>query len=117
MRQRGLTGDSHTLLNLPADIAVDPTTGRHIADGCGGHRIVVFVAAGTRHWGGVGGGPGGSASDGGHPLRGHGQAGAHRCVRSGQRPVQVFDKFIDLQRIISSPWYQCSRDGRISVGR
>lgn len=52
---------SHTLLNEPADIAVDPSpdpyTGRkgdiYIADGYGNHRVVVFDADGhyLRQWG------------------------------------------------------------------
>ncbi|HTP51848.1 MAG TPA: hypothetical protein VMK42_14230 [Anaeromyxobacteraceae bacterium] len=47
---------SHTLLNEPADIAVDPSNGDvYIADGYGNHRVVVFDKNGTwlRHWGGV----------------------------------------------------------------
>jgi len=47
--------DSHTLLNEPADIAIDPqpdpVTGKkgdiYIADGYGNHRIVVFSSTGT----------------------------------------------------------------------
>jgi hypothetical protein len=52
---------SHTLLNEPADMAVDPTRGPvsgttgdvYIADGYGNHRIVVFNAAGqyVGQWG------------------------------------------------------------------
>jgi NHL repeat len=46
---------SHTLLNLPADVAVDPEVGPvsgkrgdvYIADGYGNHRIVVFDNAGN----------------------------------------------------------------------
>jgi NHL repeat len=46
---------SHTLLNEPADIAIDPNVGPvsktqgdiYIADGYGNHRVVVFNAAGT----------------------------------------------------------------------
>jgi NHL repeat len=47
---------SHTLLNEPADLAVDPSNGDvYIADGYGNHRIVVFDKRGNwlRHWGGV----------------------------------------------------------------
>jgi len=53
----GRTGTSHTLLNLPADVAVDPSNGEvYIADGYGNHRVVVFDAAGNylRQMGGVG---------------------------------------------------------------
>lgn len=45
---------SQTLLNRPADIAVDPENGDvYIADGYGNHRIVVFDRNGTflRQWG------------------------------------------------------------------
>jgi DNA-binding beta-propeller fold protein YncE len=45
---------SHTLLNRPADVAVDPDNGEiYIADGYGNHRVVVFDAGGTwvRQWG------------------------------------------------------------------
>ncbi|HWZ73141.1 MAG TPA: hypothetical protein VN326_16930 [Casimicrobiaceae bacterium] len=79
------TGNSHTLLNLPAAIAVDPNpdpiTGQvgsvYIADGYGNHRVVVFDAAGNylRQMGTVGTGPSQfTAGDGGHP----------HCVRLGK---------------------------------
>lgn len=69
---------SKTLLNSPADIAVDPnpdpvTRERgsvYIADGYGNHRIVVFDGAGKylRQWGSAGSGPGQFAAEGGgHP--------------------------------------------------
>jgi hypothetical protein len=65
------TGNSHTLLNLPADIAVDPANGEvYIADGYGNHRVVVFDANGhyLRQMGSVGSGDGQfTAGDGGHP--------------------------------------------------
>ena len=65
------TGSSHTLLNLPADMAVDPATGEvYIADGYGNHRVVVFDRNGQylRQMGGVGSGDGSfTAGDGGHP--------------------------------------------------
>ena len=78
------TGNSHTLLNLPAAIAVDPNpdpvTGQvgsvYIADGYGNHRVVVFSANGNylRQMGSVGTGPDQfTAGDGGHP----------HCVRLG----------------------------------
>src|SRR5215469_6757937 len=74
----GLEGMSTTLLNDPADIAVDPNpdpvTGKpgsiYIADGYGNHRVVVFDSQGNylRQMGGVGTGPGQFTSgDGGHP--------------------------------------------------
>ena len=96
---------SKTLLNEPADIAVDPANGDvYIADGYGNHRIVVFNAAGTylRQWGSVGSGPGQfAAGDGGHPhcvvISKEGLV--YACDR-GQDRIQVFDKVGDLQRII-----------------
>jgi DNA-binding beta-propeller fold protein YncE len=48
---------SHTLLNRPADIAVDPTNGEiYVADGYGNRRIVVFNRNGQylRQWGSQG---------------------------------------------------------------
>ena len=79
------TGNSQTLLNLPAAIAVDPNpdpvTGQvgsvYIADGYGNHRVVVFDASGNylRQFGSVGTGPSQfTAGDGGHP----------HCVRLGK---------------------------------
>ncbi len=66
-----LEGSSKTLLNDPADIAVDPSNGDvYIADGYGNHRVVVFDKNGTylRQMGGVGTGLGQfTAGDGGHP--------------------------------------------------
>src|SRR3989454_1690599 len=65
------TGNSHTLLSLPADIAVDPANGEiYIADGYGNHRVVVFDKHGVylRQMGTVGSGDGQfTAGDGGHP--------------------------------------------------
>ena len=65
------TGTSHTLLNLPADIAVDPTNGDvYIADGYGNHRVVVFDKRGNylRQFGTAGTGDGQfTIGDGGHP--------------------------------------------------
>ena len=100
-----LANMSRTLLNQPADIAVDPTNGDiYIADGYGNHRVVVFNAAGIylRQWGGVGAGPGQfAAGDGGHPhcvvISKDGLV--YACDR-GQDRIQVFDKMGNLQRII-----------------
>ncbi len=59
------------LLNLPADIAVDPANGEiYVADGYGNHRVVVFDKTGhyMRQMGGTGAGSGQFTSgDGGHP--------------------------------------------------
>ena len=57
------SNSSTTLLNQPADIAVDPTNGDiYIADGYGNHRVVVFDKMGNflRQWGSAGTGPGSS---------------------------------------------------------
>src|SRR5579862_324252 len=68
----GRAGVSHSLLNGPADVAVDSGDGDvYIADGAGNHRVVVFDKNGNflRQIGaGVGTGPGQFASAGaGHP--------------------------------------------------
>jgi hypothetical protein len=90
-------GSSETLLNQPADIAVDPTNGDvYIADGYGNHRVVVFDKDGKflRDWGGVGAGPGQfAAGDGGHPhcvVIGADDL-VYACDR-GQDRIQVFEK-------------------------
>jgi NHL repeat-containing protein len=96
---------SKTLLNQPADVAVDPTNGDiYIADGYGNHRVVVFDSKGVylRQWGSVGDGPGQfGAGDGGHPhcivLGNDGLV--YTCDR-GQDRIQVFDKSGKLVKII-----------------
>jgi hypothetical protein len=88
------TGSSQTLLNLPADIAVDPNpdpvTGQrgsvYIADGYGNHRVVVFDSSGKylRQMGSVGTGPGQfTAGGGGHP---------HCVVLGADRLVYACDR-------------------------
>jgi NHL repeat-containing protein len=68
---QSLDGHSTTLLNLPADIAVDPANGEvYIADGYGNHRVVVFDKNGVyqRQFGGLGTGDGAfTIGGGGHP--------------------------------------------------
>ena len=108
----GRTGSSHTLLNLPADIAVDPNpdpvNGQkgsvYIADGYGNHRVVVFDAAGhfLRQFGSVGTGPGQFTSgDGGHP---HcvvlGKDGLVYACDRGQDRINVFTKTGDFVKAI-----------------
>jgi len=98
------TGSSHTLLNLPADIAVDPnpdpvTNQRgsvYIADGYGNHRVVVFDRNGNflRQMGSIGTGDGQfTAGDGGHPhcvvLGGGGLV--YACDR-GQDRINVYKR-------------------------
>ncbi len=96
---------SHTLLNDPADIAVDPENGDvYIADGYGNHRVVVFDKKGNylRQWGSPGSGPGQfTVADGGHPhcvVLGN-DGFVYACDR-GQNRIQVFDKMGNFQRII-----------------
>ena len=107
----GLVGNSTTLLNQPADVAVDPGNGDiYIADGYGNHRVVVFDRNGTylRQWGGVvtnnaAPEPGSfAAGDGGHPhcvVLGNDDL-VYVCDRADDR-IQVFDKAGNLQRIIA----------------
>ena len=104
---------SRTLLNAPADIAVDPNpdpvTGErgsvYIADGYGNHRIVVFDSEGNylRQWGSAGDGDEQFGErNGGHP---HcvvlGNDGLVYACDRGQNRVQVFDREGTLQRIIA----------------
>ena len=114
-----LANMSHTLLNQPANMYIDPkpdpVTGQrgsiYIADGYGNHRVVVFSATGSylRQWGGVAGvvnhvtdSPGLFASgDGGHPhciTIGNDNL-VYVCDRADDR-IQVFTKTGVLQRII-----------------
>jgi DNA-binding beta-propeller fold protein YncE len=96
---------STTLLNQPADVAVDPGNGDvYIADGYGNHRVVVFDRSGQflRQWGSAGTGPGQFApGGGGHPhcvvLTKEGLL--YVCDRANDR-IQVFDKMGNLEQII-----------------
>ena len=104
---------SRTLLNAPADIAVDPNvdpvTGErgsvYIADGYGNHRIVVFDGDGNylRQWGSAGSGEGQFVErGGGHP---HcvvlGNDGLVYACDRGQNRVQVFDREGNLRSVIT----------------
>ena len=104
---------SRTLLNAPADIAVDPypdpVTGEpgsiYIADGYGNHRIVVFDRAGNylRQWGSPGSGPGQFVEGGGghpHCVALSNDGFVYACDR-GQNRIQVFDREGNLQRILA----------------
>jgi hypothetical protein len=112
---------SHTLLNEPADIWVDPNpdpvTGQrgsvYIADGYGNHRVVVFSANGTwlRQWGGVAGTVNNpvtdfpalfGSGDGGHPhcVLGANDGLIYVCDRQDDR-IQVFSKTGQLQRVMA----------------
>ena len=97
---------SPTVLNQPADIAVDPMNGDvYIADGYGNHRVIVFDAKGQflRQWGSAGTGPGQFAFvGGGHPhcavMSREGLL--YVCDRGNDR-IQVFTKQGQLVEIIS----------------
>jgi len=116
-----LANMSHTLLNEPANVWVDPgpdpVTGQrgsvYIADGYGNHRVVVFSATGTylRQWGGVAGTVNNpqtdfrdkfAAGDGGHPhcVVGGNDGMIYSCDRGDDR-IQVWDKVGNLQRVIN----------------
>jgi sugar lactone lactonase YvrE len=104
---------SQTLLNNPADIAVDPNpdpaTGTrgsvYVADGYGNHRIVVFDATGKylRQWGSPGSGPGQFvATGGGHPhCVGLSSDGLVYACDRGQNRILVFDRLGALKRTIA----------------
>ena len=97
----GRTGVSHTLLNLPADVAVDSGNGEvYIADGNGNHRVVVFDAAGNylRQMGGVGTGAGQFAAGVAGQAQGHpscvvlpNNGLVYACDRGNDR-INVFTK-------------------------
>ena len=103
---------SHTLLDEPADIAVDPSpdpvTGQpgdvYIADGYGNHRVVVFDSEGKylRQFGSAGDGDGQfHSSGGGHPhcvLLGNDNL-VYACDRGDHR-IEVFDKLGRFKRNI-----------------
>ena len=116
-----LANQSHTLLNQPADMWIDPDrdpmTGQrgsiYIADGYGNHRVVVFSANGTwlRQWGGVAGTVNDpqadfpalfGAGDGGHPhcVVGGNDGLMYVCDRQNDR-IQVFSKTGALRRVIT----------------
>ncbi len=88
---------STTVLNQPADIAVDPLNGDvYVADGYGNHRVVVFNRNGQylRQWGSKGTGPGQFAFvGGGHPhcVVMSREGLLYVCDRGNDR-VQVFTK-------------------------
>jgi len=116
-----LANMSHTLLNEPAIVWVDPNpdpvTGQrgsvYIADGYGNHRVVVFSATGTwlRQWGGVAGVVNNpqtdsrglfASGDGGHPhcVVGGNDGMIYACDRADDR-IEVFTKTGTLVRIIN----------------
>jgi NHL repeat len=96
---------SPTLLNEPADIAVDPADGAiYVADGYGNHRVVVFDANGMflRQWGDAGADRGLFAlMGGGHPhcAKFDHDGLLYVCDRGNDR-IEVFDKTGALKRLI-----------------
>jgi hypothetical protein len=115
---------SHTLLNEPANVwvdpGVDPQSGKrgavYIADGYGNHRVVVFqdnqdgTATYLRQWGSVAGTVNNpltdfttsfASGDGGHPhcVVGGNDGLIYVCDRADDR-IQVFTKMGQLVRII-----------------
>jgi NHL repeat len=124
---------SHTLLNEPADIAVDPLpdafTGKkgdiYIADGYGNHRIVVFDANGNylRQWGQACAHdgedcPGGTfgATGGGHPhcvVLGN-DGFIYVCDRPNDR-IQVFARTCGAPSTTSDPQPMCAPTRIINI--
>ena len=96
---------STTVLNQPADIAVDPANGDvYIADGYGNHRVIVFNRNGqfVRQWGSKGTGPSQFAFvGGGHPhcVVMSKEGLLYVCDRGNDR-IQVFRKDGQLVEII-----------------
>jgi sugar lactone lactonase YvrE len=94
-----------TLLNEPADIAIDPADGDiYIADGYGNHRVVVFDSNGKflRQWGDAGTDRGLFAlMGGGHPhcAKFDHDGQLYVCDRGNDR-IEVFDKMGTLKRVI-----------------
>jgi DNA-binding beta-propeller fold protein YncE len=102
---------SHSLLNLPASIAVDPTNGDvYIADGYGNSRVVVFDREGhyVRQWGRQGtvaevqAGVGGAFLKIVHCVVIGNDGLVYVCDREG-RHIQVFDKMGNFKRSYSFP--------------
>jgi NHL repeat len=135
---------SHTLLNEPPDIAVDPlpdpVTGTrgsvYIADGYGNHRIVVYTTADggqtytyNRQWGTtcmINGVPSNSqacpaetfgASGGGHPhcvVLGN-DGNVYACDRPNSR-IQVFDRGCGGPSTTDNPQPLCTPKKIINIG-
>jgi hypothetical protein len=99
---------SHTLLNLPSSVAVDPTNGDiYVTDGYGNRRVVVFDREGRflRQWGRQGTLAEINSGDGGvflkvvHYVVIGNDGLVYVCDRLGDR-VQVFDKMGNFKRNI-----------------
>jgi len=117
-----LANKSHTLLNQPPDLTVDPdpdpVNGRrgsiYVADGYGNHRVVVFDANGNwlRHWGGVvqnPANPNGTAHDRG--SFGAGDGGHPHCVVLGNdKLLYVCDRQSDRVLVYERNPTNCAPD-------
>jgi hypothetical protein len=99
---------SHELLNLPASVAIDPTSGDiYVADGYGNRRVVVFDRDGhfLRQWGRQGTVAEADAGEGGvflkvvHYVVLGNDGLVYVCDRLGGR-IQVFDKMGNFKRNI-----------------
>ena len=99
---------SRTLLNRPADMAIDPSNGDvYVADGYGNRRVVVFSREGQflRQWGRQGtvaqteSGVGGVFLDTVHCIAIDHASLVYVCDRKGDR-VEVFDKMGNFQKNI-----------------
>jgi DNA-binding beta-propeller fold protein YncE len=99
---------SHTFLNRPTQVAIDPTNGDvYIADGYGNRRVVVFDRDGhfLRQWGRQGGtaevdgGVGGVFLGVVHCVVIGNDGLVYVCDRFGDR-IEVFDKMGNFQRNI-----------------
>jgi hypothetical protein len=99
---------SHTLLNLPAGVAVDDTNGDvYVADGYGNRRVVVFDSSGhyLRQWGRQGtvaevnAGVGGVFLEVVHCVVIGTDGLVYVCDRQGGR-IEVFDKMGNFKRNI-----------------
>src|SRR5271169_635356 len=99
---------SHTQLNRPSDIAVDPANGDvYVSDGYGNSRIAVFDREGNflRQWGDQGTKEEADAGGGGafmqvvHCIALGNDGLVYVCDRQGDR-IQVFDKVGNFKRSI-----------------
>jgi DNA-binding beta-propeller fold protein YncE len=99
---------SHTMLNRPASIAIDPTNGDvYVGDGYGNRRVVVFDREGhfLRQWGQQGtaaqveAGIGGVFLEHVHCVAIDNAGLVYVCDRKGDR-IEVFDKMGNFQKNI-----------------
>ena len=116
----GSLNNSRTLLNQPADVAVDPNpdpvTGQrgsiYIADGYGNHRVVVFDSSGRwlRHWGGIvvnSANPNGTAHDRGS-FANNGSGHPHCVVVGNDKDLYVCDRADDRIQVFDRNPTDCT---------